>query len=103
VWNGLLGIFHYQLKPGKWSTAIRFERFMDPENVLFALPATTPARFVTNHASLNIDWQPLKNLLIRAEANYLSAPDPLFYKGSSFSNNQFSSFLVLSYNFVSSK
>lgn len=102
-WNSFVGLFRYQLKPGKLSAALRYERFVDDNNILFSLSSNRLAAFNTHHASINVDWQPVKTLLLRAEAGYLSSPNPLFYKGNNLVKQQFNSFLILSYNFVSSK
>jgi hypothetical protein len=99
VWNGLSGLFRYQLKPGKWSSAVRYERFIDNGNVLYSVPVNPNSRFNLHHASVNLDWQPVKNLLLRAEANYQQGTDLLFFKGNQLVSRQFSAFFTCSYNF----
>ena len=103
IWYGLMAIFRYQLKPGKWSAALRYERFVDKQKLLFALPVDMYHQFNVNHASINLDWQPVKNVLLRAEANYVQSPYSLFYKGNQLISNQFSAFLIASYNLQLSK
>lgn len=98
VWNDLIGILHYRLKPGKWSATLRYERMMDKNNLLFSLPGNSDYQFDVNHASVNLDWQPVKNLLFRAEANYLQSPYALFFKGDQLVTKQFSAFFIASYN-----
>lgn len=103
IWNGVIGLYRYQLKPGKWSASFRYERFIDNKNVLFSIGAPQPTTFNVHHASANIDWQPLKGLLLRAEANYKHAPVPVFYNGTALVANQFGAFFIASYNFQYSK
>lgn len=103
IWNGLLVFFRYELKPGKWSTTLRYERFIDKRNVFLSLPLAANKRFNVNHASVNLDWKPVNNLLLRAEANYLQSPYPLFFKGDQLVANQFSAFFIASYNLQFSK
>ena len=98
VWNDLIGILQYRFKPGKWSAALRYERMMDKNNLLFSLPGNSDYRFDVNHASVNLDWQPVKNLLLRAEANYLQSPYALFFKGDQLVTKQFSAIVIASYN-----
>jgi hypothetical protein len=99
IWNGVSGLFRYQFKSGKWSSAIRYERFIDNTNVLYSVPANPNSRFNLHHASVNLDWLPVKNLLLRAEANYQQGADPLFFKGNQLVRRQFSAFFILAYNF----
>jgi len=103
TWNNLIGLFRYRLKPGKWNITGRYERMIDKKNLLFSLPVTDYYQFNVNHTSVNLDWQPLKNLLFRAEANYLQSPYPLFYKGEGLVSTQFSTFFIASYNLQFSK
>jgi len=98
IWNGFQALLRYQMKPGKWSAAIRYERFIDKQNLLFHLPFDIYHEFNVNHASANLDWLPIKNLLLRAEANYMESPFPLFFKGNKLVKNQFSAFVIASYN-----
>ncbi len=99
VWNGLLALVRYQLKPGKWSSAARYERFIDNNNVLYSLPVNTNSRFNLHHVSINLDWQPVNNLLLRAEANFQQSPDALFFKSNTLVKQQFCAFLMVSYSF----
>lgn len=103
VWNGLIAAFRYQLKPNKWSMAIRYERFIDKKNLLFTLPEDIYHEFNVHHASSNLDFQPVKNLLLRTEVNFQQSPYPIFRKGTQLTNSQFSAFFICSYNFQYSK
>lgn len=99
TWNDITAIVSYKLKPGKWAMAVRYERFLDYKNLMLKLPVTTYYEFNVNHASFNLDWQPVKNLLFRAEANYMQSPFHLFFKGDELAAKQFSAFFIASYNF----
>jgi len=103
IWNGLIAAFRYQLKPDKWSIAIRYERFIDKKNLLFTLPEDIYHEFNVHHTSANLDFQPLKNLLLRTEVNFQQSPFPIFRKGTKLASNQFSAFFICSYNFQYSK
>ena len=103
IWNGFIGLYQYQLKPGKWNVGLRYERFIDNNNVLFGTASTIPANFNLHHTSVNIDWKPVNGLMLRAEANYKDSPNPLFYKGNRLTHNQFAAFFIVSYNFQYSK
>ncbi len=103
VWNGLIAAFRYQLKPNKWSMAVRYERFIDKKNLLFTLPENIYHEFNVHHASCNLDFQPIKNLLLRTEVNFQQSPYPLFRKGTQLANRQFSAFFICIYNFQYSK
>jgi hypothetical protein len=99
VWNGMSALLRHQFKSGKWSSALRYERFIDNSNVLYSFPSNPVSRFNLHHASVNLDWLPVKNLLLRAEANYQQGEDPLFLKENRPVDRQFSAFLICSYNF----
>jgi hypothetical protein len=103
VWNGWLLLYRYLLKPGKWTAAFRYERFIDNRNVLFSINSPAFRSFNLHQSSLNLDWQPFSGLLLRGEFNYQQAPRPLFYKGSQLTQQQLSAFLIASYNFQYSK
>lgn len=103
IWNSLFGAVRYRVKPGKWNIAARYERMLDKKNLLFSLPVYNYYEFNVNHASVNLDWLPFKNLLLRAEANYLQSPYPLFYKGDGLVTEQFSAFVIASFNLQFSK
>lgn len=103
IWNGLLASLRYKIKPGKWNAAVRYERFIDNQNVLFLPPSNGSGRFNIHHGSVNLDWQPVNNLLLRAEANFQQSPDALFLKDNALVKQQFSAFLMASYSFQYSK
>ncbi len=98
TWSGLQALLHYQIVPGKWNAAIRYERFVDKKNLLFQLPADIYHQFYVHHASFNLDWQPLKQMQLRAEANYLQSPYSLFFKETRLTKSQLTLFLIASYN-----
>lgn len=103
VWNGLLVVYRYAIRPEKLFATFRYERFIDNRNVLFYINVPAYRAFNLHHTSLNIDWAHAKGFLLRAEANYQAAPSPLFWKNKQLSSKQFSAFLIASYNFQYSK
>ncbi|MBX9783793.1 MAG: porin [Chitinophagaceae bacterium] len=103
IWNGLTALYQQQIKPGKWSATLRYEKFMDKNNTIIQLPLSSAYKINLSHTSLNVDGGPVKGLLMRAEANYQSNTRPVFYKSNSLVKNQLSAFFICSCNFRYSK
>ncbi|OJJ15069.1 hypothetical protein BKI52_40090 [marine bacterium AO1-C] len=60
----------------KLSATIFFETYRDPEQIFIF--TGTPNGFTLNTASLNVAYRPEKNLAIRLEGKFFSAPDNIF-------------------------
>lgn len=60
----------------KWTTAARAEYFDDANGVIIA--TGTPNGFKTTGYSLNLDYQPLKNTVVRVEGRLFKSKDNLF-------------------------
>lgn len=103
VWNVWYLQTKYNMVPDQWQIAVRYERMIDRRNVLFSLPEDIYHQFNVHHTSLTIDRFIKNGFLLRAEANYQSGPYPIFRKETMLAYNQFSAFLIASYNFQYSK
>jgi hypothetical protein len=102
-WNAWNAQFQYKPVLNKWHLTARYERFIDRSNILFELPEQIYHQFNVHHLSFNLDRFIGKGFLLRAEANYQSSPYPIFRKEDMLAYNQFSAFLIASYNFQYSK
>lgn len=60
----------------KWKTGLRFEYFHDERGII--IPTGTLNGFQTVGASLNFDYQPIKNISWRIEARWLHSKDKIF-------------------------
>lgn len=68
VWLTPVVITHFKLDE-KWSSAIRYEYYHDPENVIVS--EVNYDGFRTSGVSLNIDYGPTNNVMIRLEGRSL--------------------------------
>ena len=69
----------------KWAIAARGEYYHDKNGVIIA--SGTANGFQTTGFSLNVDYAPVSNAVIRLEARTLNSKDDVFIKGSGVSNN----------------
>lgn len=69
----------------KWAIAVRGEYYSDEDGVVIA--TGTLNGFKTTGFSLNIDYSPMKNFVVRLEARNLSSKDEIFIKPSGITNN----------------
>ncbi|MBK7679836.1 MAG: porin [Chitinophagaceae bacterium] len=69
----------------KWAIAVRGEYYSDEDGVVIA--TGTLNGFKTTGFSLNIDYSPMKNFIVRLEARNLSSKDEIFIKPSGITNN----------------
>ena len=83
-WYSPVLILKYAVIP-KLAIAARCEYYYDKKGVIIA--SSTPNGFQTSSFSVNIDYAPISNALIRVEARYLNSKDKLFAKGNAFTNN----------------
>lgn len=72
-----VAIARYQFA-GKWAVAGRVEYYQDKNNVLIA--TGTPNGFKTTGYSLNLDYAPKSNALIRIEGKLYDSSDPVFMR-----------------------
>ncbi|MES2389384.1 MAG: porin [Bacteroidota bacterium] len=61
---------------GKWAAAARAEYYRDKDGII--IPSATPNGFSTQGYSLNLDYAPFSNALMRIEGKLLSARDAQF-------------------------
>ena len=72
----------------RWGISGRAEYYQDKNAAIIATGTTNG--FQTTGYSLNIDYSPIKNLLIRLEGRTLNSKDKIFIKGNNLvSNNSF--------------
>ena len=69
----------------KWVIAARGEYYNDKNGVIISTGTTNG--FQTSGFSLNVDYAPVSNAVIRIEARTLNSKDDIFTKGNSVSNN----------------
>jgi len=69
----------------KWAIAARGEYYDDRYGVIIA--SGTPNGFKTSGYSVNIDYAPIPNAVVRLELRSLYSKDNIFTKGSSVTNN----------------
>ncbi|HEY6503250.1 MAG TPA: porin [Chitinophagaceae bacterium] len=87
TWYTPVGILKYTIND-KWTIAGRVEHYNDENGVIIS--TGTPNGFQTTGYSLNIDYGPTKNVLVRLEARSFSSKDEIFIKdNSTVKNNTF--------------
>jgi hypothetical protein len=87
IWYTPVGILKYSIS-NKWIIAARAEHYNDKNGVIIS--TATPNGFQTTGYSLNIDYSPSKNILVRLEARNLKSRDRIFNKdGIAVKNNSF--------------
>lgn len=101
-WNMLQAAFQYKIKPGVWSTTARFEQVLDPQNILFQ-PPVPGSSFHLSHASVNLDWTPVKQFMIRTEVNLQQSQSSVFVNNGNPAKKQLNGFLMLCYQFLYSR
>lgn len=84
TWYSPVLILKYALN-SNWAIAARGEYYSDKNGVIIASGTTNG--FQTAGYSLNIDYAPTSNALIRLEARSLNSKDDIFSKGNGVSNN----------------
>jgi hypothetical protein len=91
TWYCPVGILRYSIN-NKWAIAGRAEYYYDKNEVIIS--TGTPNGFQTTGLSLNIDFAPVKNVLVRLEGRTFNSKDAIFKKGNLLSSNN--SFVVSS-------
>jgi hypothetical protein len=94
-WTNLTGIAQYKFSK-QWQTAFRFEFFSDIDGVLLA---DVWPNSVLGGFSLNIDYSPHQNLLLRWENRFARASSHLFNAQSFGYEDNFVSVLSLALKF----
>ncbi len=79
TWFAPIVILKYAINP-QWNIAGRAEYYQDKNAAIIATGTTNG--FQTTGYSLNIDYSPVKNLLIRLEGRTLDSKDKIFLKGN---------------------
>jgi hypothetical protein len=79
TWYAPVAILKYTINK-KWAIAGRAEHYNDKNAVIIS--TGTPNGFQTTDYSLNIDYTPVKNVLVRMEGRTLNSKDNVFIKGS---------------------
>ncbi len=69
----------------KWAIAARGEYYSDENGVLIS--TGTPKGFKTTGVSLNIDYAPVSNVLVRVEGRSLNSEDKVFIKDGTIKKN----------------
>lgn len=80
TWFSPVGILRFTPSE-KWAMALRGEYFADENGVIVA--SGTPNGFKTTGVSLNIDYMPATNMVLRLEGRSLSSKDAVFTKNGS--------------------
>lgn len=62
----------------KWALAGRLERYQDKNGMI--IPTGTPHGFNTTGYSLNVDYSPISNAIIRLEGKVLNSKDKIFIR-----------------------
>ena len=84
TWYAPVGILKYTIN-NKWAVAGRIEHYNDKNGVI--IPARSANGFQTTGYSLNIDYAPVKNVVVRLEGRTLNSLDDIFSNGSAFTKN----------------
>ncbi len=84
TWYAPVCILKYALNDN-WSIAGRAEYYSDKTGVI--IPVSTPNGFRTAGFSLNLDYSPVKQLLVRAEGKIYRSKDPVFRKNGNPTDN----------------
>lgn len=77
TWYSPVGILKYTVND-KWALTARAEYYNDKNGVI--ITKETPNGFQTTGYSLNIDYAPVKNALLRLEGRNLNSKDQIFMK-----------------------
>ena len=77
TWYSPIAILRYGFHE-RWAIAGRLEYYNDEQGVI--IPTGTPNGFQTVGYSVNLDYSPVKNVLVRFEARQWNSKDPVFTK-----------------------
>lgn len=82
IWYTPIVVAKYTLSE-KWAIAGRFEQYVDKGGVIIA------PDFQVSGYSVNLDYAPLNNALLRVEARLLQSPNAVFTEGTTTTTNNF--------------
>ena len=74
-WLSPVVIGQYSMGKG-WKTAIRAEYYQDKKGII--IPSSTAHGFRTTGLSINLDYEPSKNIVCRLEGRWLKSKDRIF-------------------------
>jgi hypothetical protein len=80
VWNAFLAQYRHSMIHDKFAFLLRAEKIADPQNVLYQDPSGE--KFLLNHLSANLDWNPDRSILLRLEWNHQFSSQRLFFDAS---------------------
>jgi hypothetical protein len=84
AWASPVAILRYSPKE-KWAMAFRAEYYGDPDGVIVA--TGTPNGFRTRGMSLNVDYKPIRKMMLRVEGRLLRSRDAIFMKDGQAKNS----------------
>ena len=84
TWYTPVLIVKYNIN-SQWALAARGEYYNDKNGVIIA--SGTPGGFQTTGYSLNLDYAPAANVLVRIEGRHFNSKDPVFIKGATTQKN----------------
>lgn len=84
TWYTPIGILRYTPN-SKWAVALRGEYYSDEHGVIIG--TGTQNGFKTMGGSVNVDYQPMKNVALRLEARHLDSKDAIFAKDGTAKDN----------------
>ncbi len=95
-WYNFTGILRYSFSP-KLATAFRYEYYHDRHGVI--IPTNTPNGFETSGYSLNLDFAPFDNILLRIEGRMFESKDHIFLQNNEWTrqNYQLASSIAVSF------
>lgn len=70
----------------KWAFCLRGEHYNDPKGII--IPTGTQNNFITTGASLNIDYSPRSNVLMRIEGKSFLSKDAIYSVNKIFTNTE---------------
>lgn len=89
-WTASSVMFRYKFKP-QWTACFRGEHYWDKDSI-FIIPDPNnlnPNGFRALGASLNIDYAPAENMLVRLESRVFSSPDEVFFLNRAMSRQNY--------------
>ena len=94
TWHGGAAYLRYKLAD-KWYAAVRAEYFYAQHGVIISgniTPSLTDPDFKAGGGSLNLDYAPTTNVLVRLEGRYLQGQAPVFQRADNPTANSYGNF-----------
>lgn len=95
-WYAPLGVVKYSFRP-QWSFAARAEYFDDRNTVI--IPLQNNKEFQVSGFSINLDYAPDENIMLRLEGKQYSGKEAVFAKGNQYSRQNTSVTLSIAASF----